>query len=149
MSNGWSHNCSLCASAPQKLVGDLLLFAGKFCGNLGRNCAGCYTFRTHKIKAQEFRGNFGTFFVNKFLTQTKYFAPTCSADAPQKLQEEKNAYFCMKTSGRQVKLLKGDKSASQSSMELYYPWNSGLRIMRSPYRIQNPSNPENTPQNTP
>ena len=27
-------------------------------------------------------------------------------------------------------------------------WHTRLRIMRSPYRIQSPSNPENTPQNT-
>ena len=33
-------------------------------------------FRTHKKKAQQFRGNFGAFCVRKFVAQQKYFVPT-------------------------------------------------------------------------
>ena len=60
------------------------------------------------------------------------FTPTPSASTPCKtsrLQGDKTASFCGKMSGREVT---GNKSAPQSSIELYDPWISGpLRVTDS------------------
>ena len=58
----------------QKLVGEFpLIFHREFVGKFGGNFAGFL--RTHKIKAQTFRENFGAFFVRKFVAQNKDFVP--------------------------------------------------------------------------
>ena len=56
----------------QKLVGDLNVWKGHFAG----------IFRTHKIKAQTFRENFGAFFVRKFVPRKNISCQLRSAVPP-------------------------------------------------------------------
>ena len=52
---------------------------------------------------------------------------SCQMGVVAKLLRDKTASFCREMSGREV--TPREKSASQSSMELYYPWISGpLRV---------------------